>query len=268
MRKRMLIVYCVSFVALALPGCVGLVVQTPEECKNETPYTAVHNIWEGELRPPRSATKDEFLHKWGKPDEIISSPENMETWIYTRKLWCGVIPVFFLPVPLMLPACDGFDRIEFKDNKAMRLHTRHSVAAGLVIGFGGWGGTDPVCRFPLPTVPGFPKGDKIPDNAGLVFVYNSGSFLGGKYPYHIVENGGISITPIYGGSFYPFLSLIGEKEFRLGNSSQGSVILNVKSGQTYYIKIVEKAFKGSYLSIVDNEIGEKEIDGLFLISSP
>lgn len=268
MIKRILIVCCVSFVTLALSGCVGLVVQTPEECKNETPYTAVHNIWGGELRPPRSATKDEFLDKWGKPDEIISSSENIETWIYSRKLWCGVIPVFFLPVPLMLPACDGFDRIEFKGNKAMRLHTRHSVAAGLVIGYGGSGGTDPVCRFPLPTVPGFSKGDKIPDNVGLVFVYNSESSLGGRYYYHIIETGEISITPIYRGSYYSFLSPIGEKEFRVSNSSKGSVILNVKSGQTYYIKIVEKAFKGPYLSIVDNEIAEKETNGLFLIPSP
>jgi hypothetical protein len=107
---------------------------------------------------PEKSTKAEFLKDWGKPDEIISSSESVETWIYNRKLWCGVMPVLILPVPLIFPVCDGFDRVEFKDNKATRLHTRSIVFGGgilLVVPFGGGGALgrgvkDAACRFPLP----------------------------------------------------------------------------------------------------------------------
>ena len=102
------------------------------------------------------ATKEAFLKDWGKPDEIISSSESVETWIYNRKLWCGVLPVLILPVPLILPVCDGFDRIEFKDNVATRLHTRRIVVGGGILLLtpsgpgGGASANEPVCLFPLP----------------------------------------------------------------------------------------------------------------------
>jgi len=168
MFKRTLVISCVSCVALTLSGCIGLILNTPGECKNETPFTGVHDIfWKKphpkqelifglvipEVPAPKASNKNEFLTDWGKPDEIISTSENMETWIYNRKLWCGFMPVLILPVPFILPVCDGFDRIEFKDNIAIRLHTR-SIVWGGAVGFfvgGGSGGKDPVCRYPLHT---------------------------------------------------------------------------------------------------------------------
>jgi hypothetical protein len=127
-------------------------VNTTAECKNETPFPDIHDIfWSRSSSPQRVATKEAFLKDWGNPDEIISTSENEETWIYNRKLWCGVIPVFLLPVPLILPVCDGFDRIEFYGNEAKNLHTRHTAMAGFVIaGAAATGGSDPACRFPLP----------------------------------------------------------------------------------------------------------------------
>jgi hypothetical protein len=145
----------VFIVAITQSGCFGLIVNRPAECKNETPFTGVHNIFWTKPRSketsPKGSTKAEFLKDWGKPDEIISASENEETWIYNRKLWCGVIPVLLLPVPLMLPVCDGFDRIEFQGNEAKILHTRHTARPGYV----NWGPgadewSDPACRFPLP----------------------------------------------------------------------------------------------------------------------
>jgi hypothetical protein len=92
------------------------------------------------------------LKEWGKPDTIKTASESEETWIYERSLWCGVIPVFILPVPLLLPVCDGYDRIDFRGNEARRLHTRRIVMMGgvIIIMGGGTGATDPACRHPIP----------------------------------------------------------------------------------------------------------------------
>ena len=155
MSGRILVSCCVFIVAITQSGCIGLIVNAPAECKNETPFTGVHDIFwttpHSKEASPKGSTKAEFLKDWGKPDEVISASENEETWIYHRKLWCGVIPVFLLPVPLILPACDGFDRIEFQGNEAKRLHTRHMAMAGFVLVLGRAAGlSGPDCRFPLP----------------------------------------------------------------------------------------------------------------------
>jgi len=166
MFRRLFFLSCVIFIALTQSGCIGLIVNKTGECKNETPSTHIHDIFWGpppqfklslfsdhvvpKVQTPKRSTKAEFLKDWGKPDEIISTSENAETWIYKRKLWCGAIPIFLiLPIPLILPVCDGFDRIEFKENEAVRLHTRSIVYSG--IGPTGPWGSDPDCRFPLPS---------------------------------------------------------------------------------------------------------------------
>ena len=62
-----------------------------------------------------------------------------------------MIPILFLlPVPLILPVCDGFDRIEFQGNEAKRLHTRHIVKTGFIFYTDFEAVSDLACRFPLP----------------------------------------------------------------------------------------------------------------------
>ena len=166
MCGRILVLGCIFFAAITQSGCVGLIVNTPAECKNAIPFTGVHDIFVWTKPSPKKVTtKAEFLKDWGKPDEMISKSEYEETWIYNRKLWCGVMPVFLLPVPLLLPMCDGFDRIEFQGNEAKRLHTRHIAMAGFVI-MGGpgaaAGGADPACRFPQPPNNGVDSDAAIP----------------------------------------------------------------------------------------------------------
>jgi hypothetical protein len=64
----------------------------------------------------------------------------------------GVIPILIaLPVPLILPVCDGFDRIEFHGNEAKNLHRRHIVESGFYVEESAVAKTDPACRFPLPS---------------------------------------------------------------------------------------------------------------------
>jgi hypothetical protein len=144
MDRRILIFCCVLIVLLTQSGCIGMVVLSPEECKNETPRTDINDFFADStptppsqispyflLKTPKlSPTKTDFLKDWGKPDIISTFPDNKETWIYKRNLWCGVIPALILPIPLILPLCDGFDRIEFIGNEATRLNARHIVPHG------------------------------------------------------------------------------------------------------------------------------------------
>ena len=146
MCRRILVLCCTSLLAITQSGCFGWIVNTPGECKNEIPTTDIHDIF---WRSSSAGTKEGFLKDWGNPDEIISPSENEETWIYNRKLWCGVIPILIVvPVPLILPVCDGFDRIEFHGNQSKNLHSRHIVQSGFYLGPHGGGVTDPACRQP------------------------------------------------------------------------------------------------------------------------
>lgn len=43
MYRAILIVAYASLTALILSGCLGLAVNSPVECVNETPYTGVHD---------------------------------------------------------------------------------------------------------------------------------------------------------------------------------------------------------------------------------
>jgi hypothetical protein len=162
MGKRMLAVGVLCFATIVLSGCVGLVLVHPAECENETPSTRIHDLFVPidfrdflafkKPKPPPCSSKEEFLKEWGKPKWVSSTAAGKDLWTYERPLWCGVIPIFLLPVPLVLPVCNGFDRIEFEGDEGARLHTRRTVTAAFFIGLygGGGAGADPACFFPLP----------------------------------------------------------------------------------------------------------------------
>jgi len=158
---RLMLLICCGLFALTLSGCIGLIVNRPDECNNVTPFTGVHDVFrkqpkEIEIGPfgnvvPQRSSKNEFLKYWGKPDEIITTAENQETWLYNKRLWCGIIPVIILPIPLILPVCNGFDRIEFRGNEATRLRTKLIVSTVFVFILGGGSiiESDPGCPYPL-----------------------------------------------------------------------------------------------------------------------
>jgi hypothetical protein len=115
--------------------------------------------------------------------------------------------------------------------------------------------------------PIYSKVDKIPDNTGIVYLYRPSSFIGGGVSYD-VKIGDIVITTLYNGGYYPYYSQPGEKEFWAQTESKSSVTLDVRSGQTYYIKgtigvgfIVGRP----HLMVVAPEIAEKEISDCKLI---
>jgi hypothetical protein len=124
---RVLILSCVILCFITLSGCLGLIVAEPKECTKEALSAGVIGA------SPTSSTKEKIVEVWGKPDEVITVSANEETWVYHRKLWCGVMPLILVPLPFMLPVCDGFDRVEFRGNKPVRLHSRQFDTYGYIV---------------------------------------------------------------------------------------------------------------------------------------
>ena len=115
--------------------------------------------------------------------------------------------------------------------------------------------------------PVYSKIEKIPDNAGLVYLYRPSAFFGGGLSYD-VKTGETVITNLKNGGYYPYFSAPGEKEFWAKTEAKSSVTLDVKAGQTYYIKGEVGAFilvPRPHLMVVAPEIAEKEIVNCNLI---
>ena len=118
--------------------------------------------------------------------------------------------------------------------------------------------------------PAYSKVDKIPDNTGLVYLYRPSAFFAGGLSYN-VKTGETVITTLKNGGYYPYFSDPGEKEFWAKTEAKSSVTLDVKAGQTYYIKGevgVGILIARPHLMVVDPEIAEKEIAKCYLITEP
>ena len=118
--------------------------------------------------------------------------------------------------------------------------------------------------------PVYSKVDKIPENSGLVYFYRPVSFMGGGVAYD-VKTGDTVITTLHNGGYYPYFSAPGEKEFWARTESKSSVTLDVRAGETYYIKGevgVGFLVGRPHLMVVAPEIAEKEISDTKLIPTP
>jgi hypothetical protein len=125
------------FILLTMSGCgfYGALGYLPGECTIEPPTATFITSDSGGLQkipPSFPTTKAEILKVLGKPDTINPTYDNAETWVYKKKhLWCGFIPAFLLPLPLLLPVCDGFEKIEFEGDIAKHMHIRRIVKTGV-----------------------------------------------------------------------------------------------------------------------------------------
>jgi hypothetical protein len=109
--------------------------------------------------------------------------------------------------------------------------------------------------------PVYSKADKIPDNSGLIYFYRPSSFFFAGAFYDIKYDDNV-ITTLYNGGYYPYFSTPGEKEFWAKTESKSSITLDVKAGQTYYVKgEIGPGFllNRPHLMVVTPEIAEKEI---------
>ncbi len=109
--------------------------------------------------------------------------------------------------------------------------------------------------------PPFQKIEKIPEDQGLVYLYRPSKGFGGAVSYDVKANG-IVVTTLHNGGYYPHFAKPGEIEFLAQTESKSSVTINVKAGQTYYLKgtVGIGFFVGRpHLTVVPAEVGEKEI---------
>ncbi|MBI5058086.1 MAG: DUF2846 domain-containing protein [Nitrospirae bacterium] len=109
--------------------------------------------------------------------------------------------------------------------------------------------------------PVYQKVEMVPDNVGLVYIYRPSGFVGGGVSYDI-KVGETPITTLYSGGYYPYFSNPGEVEFWAQTESKSSVTLDIKAGQTYYIKgtVGVGIFVGRpHLMVMSPETAEKEI---------
>ena len=113
-------------------------------------------------------------------------------------------------------------------------------------------------------MPTYSKGDNIPDNKGLVVLYRRNSFVGSA-GMHIVKVEENLLVPLYNGSYYKYLSTVGEKEFTYGNFFwQRHLKINIEQKQKYYLRFKIIFPTGTSLEEVPAEIAEKEVEGLTL----
>jgi len=135
----------VLFLPLLASGCIGLGVIGPHECQSDVPlinYTYNKDKWGPKYKSKDAVdtfnylqTKDEFIKSWGTPDKILYTSDNEMTLEYIRNSWCGIMPAFIVIVPLILPVCDGFDRITFKGDNATHIHFKRTDGFGIIFPF-------------------------------------------------------------------------------------------------------------------------------------
>lgn len=118
--------------------------------------------------------------------------------------------------------------------------------------------------------PTYQKVDMIPEESALVYVYRPKSFVGGGVSY-TVHADGQTVTKLVNGGYYPYFSPPGEVEFWAKTESKSSVTLDVRAGETYFIKgTVGVGFLMGrpHLMQVDAATGQAEIAECKLIPSP
>jgi len=110
---------------LILSGCAptaGVVQFQPEECQTSNVTILWSTANPNDSSSSNMPSKADFLSGRGDPDQIIVLSENEELWEYKEKLWCGYMPSLYFAFPFVIPVCDGFDRITFKNDTAVRVH--------------------------------------------------------------------------------------------------------------------------------------------------
>jgi hypothetical protein len=145
---------CVALLSTSVAGCFGVAVIHTTECRSDVPicgYFYEKDKWgpQSSPKPNPLPIKDDFIKIWGEPSETQSISENEVILVYKRELWCGVVPSWGVLIPLVLPTCDGFDRITFKDNRATHIHfKRENLVGGYFLLTTGIGDKSKTCPVP------------------------------------------------------------------------------------------------------------------------
>jgi len=83
--------------------------------------------------------------------------------------------------------------------------------------------------------PAFTKVESIPAGKGLVYIYRSPSFKGAAVSYDVNVKDKVA-THLANGGYFPYFADLGENEVWAKTEAKSSVTIDVKPGQTYYVK--------------------------------
>lgn len=117
----------------------------------------------------------------------------------------------------------------------------------------------------------YTKVETMPANKAVVYVYRPNSFFGGGVVYDVKANGKEVVTTLYRGGYYPYVTEPREIEFSAQTESRDAVTIDVKPGQTYFLKgTVGVGFVVGrpHLTVVPSNIAESEIAECKLIPEP
>ena len=157
--------------ATACAGCVGLSIDLPrtQEIQNPVPLK-VKKAFGGDSDFERWAcqpdtgpsTRNNFLLAWGAPSEKVATTKG-ETWIYAESgRWCGLWIFAILPVPLVLPVCETFDKVDFEGEVAVNSVSRR--ISGLSMGVG-------LSPYSFPLIPFVIRPGRITENRPQVLAF-------------------------------------------------------------------------------------------------
>jgi len=265
---RLCVAFFLSLLLMpTLSGCFGLAVTYPAVCENDTPSPEIHSLFS--TPPYFPGDKDAFLKQWGKPDSVMVAAEGKEIWTYERNLWCGVTPAFFVIAPLLLPLCDGYDKIEFNGDRAVNLNTRHSVTAGLIIVIpgGAVGGKDNDCTYPHPIMDSFDLASEVPSDSGLVILYFPRTIIS-RNMYFAIYLDKQYLATLRGDTYYALLTTPGQKELAITDKNNRRLTVGILPGEKYYIRLRTAPFRGPWLEVVAAENAQTELSDCAPIATP
>jgi hypothetical protein len=106
-----------------------------------------------------------------------------------------------------------------------------------------------------------------PKDKATVYVYRPSGFGGAAISYTVSVNG-TEVLPLSSGSYFVYYAGPGENEFTAKTEAKTSVTVDIKAGETYYVKgsMGMGVFVGHpHLTQVTNDVGAKEIAACKLV---
>lgn len=165
-------------VTIACSGCVGVSFDRTETVSIDKPIPLRDTSWtfDGFTRwacqPDPEAdhrTKSDFLESWGEPQskEVLAGKES---WLYAEShRWCGVwLGLLIVPVPIILPVCQTFDKITFDNDLAIHASSQRFVQTSTGIAFVGPMGLP----IPIP-IPYYARAGNVTERGSIAMTFPS-----------------------------------------------------------------------------------------------
>lgn len=137
----MMIRYLIMTVlVISSAGCVGISIDhtVSESVHSPVPLTVPKILFSDHQERDRWAceaaygtkeplTKKEFISAWGEPREKQLTSKG-EIWIYSETdRWCGLFVYVIVPIPLILPVCETYDKVYFENGVAVSSESHRFV---------------------------------------------------------------------------------------------------------------------------------------------